>query len=96
MEYVQDYMSGVVRPKLLYDVAKKFVTKPLLVEEGIQRSSHWHFHKANKFDKYKFCPADEEFDTNNAIYETLHCGKGIRMAPAEGHKPTSILFNPNA
>ena len=31
-EYVKDYKSGVVRPKLLYDVARNFVKTPLLIE----------------------------------------------------------------
>ena len=40
--------------------------------------------------------SDEEFDNNNAIYKTLLWDSGLRLAPAEGYSPTSILFDKNS
>lgn len=97
MEYVKDYLSGVVRPKLLYDAAKKFVSKPLCLEEGIQLSNNWYYEEGEAPD------LENDFYTENQIYETMLTNdngvnlleKGIRFAPAEGYKPTSVLFDPN-
>ncbi|KAK3917150.1 Transmembrane cell adhesion receptor mua-3, partial [Frankliniella fusca] len=104
MQYVNNYMSGNVRPKLLYDAAKKFVLKPLAIEEAIELSTNWCFNNNVENDQYEF-NNDTEFYTHNAIYETLLTSddinfmgsseNGIRFAPAENYTPTSILFDNN-
>ncbi|KAK3923676.1 Envelope glycoprotein M [Frankliniella fusca] len=101
MQYVSNYMVGNVRPKLLYDAARKFVKKPLPMEEGIELSTDWNFTSSDD-DLHNF---EDEFYTNNAIFETLlttdnldfmsASNFGIRMAPAEDYTPTSILFDEN-
>lgn len=102
MEYVSNYMTGIVRPKLLYDAAKKFVLKPLAVEEGIELSTDWSFDDIDS--EAEISDLEDEFYVNNAIYETLLTNdtafnglvdSGLRMAPAEGYKPTSVLFDSN-
>ncbi|KAK3916797.1 NADPH-Fe(3+) oxidoreductase subunit alpha [Frankliniella fusca] len=104
MEYVRDYMSGIVRPKLLYDAAKKFVTKPLPREEHIQLNENWVLNNNCNEDMY---PSDDEEFVRNTIYETMLTSdnlssafnglldEGLRIAPAEGYVPTSILFDEN-
>lgn len=103
MEYIGNYMSGIVRPKLLYDAAKKFVSKPLLVEEGVVLSEDWCLDNSDTNEP----DLNDEFYCRNGIHETLLTGDGInpafngltenglRIAPAEGYNPTSVLFDPN-
>ena len=101
MQYVSNYMVGNVRPKLLYDAAKKFVQKPLPIEEGIELSTEWVY-SDNDPELNNF---DDELYTTNAIFETLltsdnvdfmgTSNSGIRIAPAENYTPTSILFDEN-
>lgn len=101
MQYISNYMVGNVRPKLLYDAAQKFVQMPLPLEEGIELSENWNFPDCGD----NFNDFDDEFYTNNAIFETLLSSDnidfmgasnvGIRMAPAENYTPSSILFDEN-
>lgn len=104
MTYVKDFMSGVVRPRLLYDAAKRFVSTPLAKEEGIKLNFKWkcHSHATDNFDL-----SDDEHFVQNAIYETMLTNdkdeqsfcrlmdKGIRIAPAENYSPKSVLFDDN-
>lgn len=102
LEYIKDYMSGIVRPRLLYEAAKKFILKPLPVEEGIRLSEDWNF--GDNSDQYD-TDLEDEFYTKNAIHETLLVNNqqccsftglddtSIRIAPAEHYIPTSILFD---
>jgi len=104
MEYVRDYMSGIVRPKLLYDAAKAFVSKPLLREEQIQLNENWMFQNDCNDDMF---PSDDEQFVRNAIYETMLTtdnlasafngllDDGLRIAPAQDYVPKSILFDDN-
>ncbi|KAK3909205.1 UPF0294 protein VP2298 [Frankliniella fusca] len=101
MEYVKDYMSGVVRTTLLYNAAKTFVQKPLAIEENITLSSDWHM----DVNHHEQTNLEDDFYVQNAIYETLLVeneneysftglvDKSLRIAPAEGFRPTSILFD---
>ncbi|KAK3924850.1 Halomucin [Frankliniella fusca] len=104
MTYMKNYMSGVVRPKLLYDAAKAFVSKPLPKEQGIKFNKKWSCNSSLEPDYY--FNEDDHF-VQNAIYETLmtndkeeaaFCGlldHTLRIAPAEQYKTTSILFDDN-
>lgn len=104
LEYARDYMSGIVRPKLIYDAAKKFVKKPLPREEGIKLNLNWKFSSDNHEDIEL---SDDEDFVRNAIYETMltndqeQCAfsglfdQGLRIAPAQQYTPTSILFDEN-
>ncbi|KAK3924058.1 Halomucin [Frankliniella fusca] len=104
MSYVKDFMSGVVRPKLLYDAAKKFVSKPLPKEEGIKLNMKW---KCTSSAPEDYDLSGDEHFVQNAIHETMLTNdkdeqsfchlmdKGIRIAPAEQYCPKSILFDEN-
>ena len=104
MEYVRDYMSGIVRPKLLYDAAKRFIQKPLPREEGIELNLNWRME--NECDEDIFLSDDEQF-VRNAVYETMLTNdnqhfafnglldEGLRIAPAQEYIPRSILFDDN-
>ncbi|KAE8748981.1 hypothetical protein FOCC_FOCC004148 [Frankliniella occidentalis] len=104
MEYVKDYMSGMVRTKLLYDAAKKFVQTPLAREENINLSVDWNTLN-NTDEDTSYTDLEDEFYTRNEIYETMLiqnendysftglCNEGVRIAPAQGFRPTSILFD---
>ncbi|KAK3932017.1 Replicase polyprotein 1ab [Frankliniella fusca] len=103
LEYVKDYMSGVVRPKLLYDAARKFVTKPLPIEEGITLSHNWTL--SEQETNSSETDLEDEFYIDNARFKTmlvnnnLDCSfsgqnhESIRIAPAQNFMPTSILFD---
>ncbi|KAK3920088.1 1,4-alpha-glucan branching enzyme GlgB [Frankliniella fusca] len=65
----ENCMSGNVRPKLLYNAAKKFVLTPLALEEGIEFSTNWY--QDYNTDELEYFSHDNEFYSNNAIYETL-------------------------
>ncbi|KAE8739094.1 hypothetical protein FOCC_FOCC015417 [Frankliniella occidentalis] len=102
LEYVKNYMSGIVRPKLLFRAAQALVRKPLLIEEGIELSNTWSNDNFQNDDMTLY-DAEDEFYTDNAIHETLltHdslafnslASKGVRIAPAENYKPQSVLFD---
>ncbi|KAK3932410.1 LOW QUALITY PROTEIN: hypothetical protein KUF71_012587 [Frankliniella fusca] len=103
MEYVKDYMSGIVRPKLLFDAAKALVKKPLAIQENITLSINWE--SENQFFRNDFeTDFDSEFYVSNSIHETMLVSNqdvsftgmaenGLRMAPAEGFRPTGVLFD---
>ncbi|KAK3926017.1 Peptide chain release factor RF2 [Frankliniella fusca] len=98
MEYVNNYVPRIVRPRLLYDAIKKFVLKPLPKEEGIILSHDWTIPE-NSFTESESL----EDNIQGSIFETLLTNDnvnftgmseyGIRMVPAEGFKPTSVLFD---
>ncbi|KAK3923892.1 Maturase K [Frankliniella fusca] len=102
LEYQHNYMSGIVRPKLLYKAAKVLVNKPLFIEEGIKLSSSWSNNNFNE-DNYEEDFLDNEFYSNTAIHETLLTSDtlgfnslataSVRIAPAEGYTPISLLFD---
>ncbi|KAK3933134.1 Halomucin [Frankliniella fusca] len=102
MEYVKNYMSGIVRPKLLYRAAKILVKKPLLKEEGITLSSSWsNSNFQDNIDDIDMYDEEDEFYSNCNIHETLltHdslsfnavATAGIRFAPAEGSPHAHML-----
>ncbi|KAK3909216.1 hypothetical protein KUF71_003815 [Frankliniella fusca] len=104
MEYLKDYMAGIVRPKLLYDAAKQFTKMPLAIEQNITLSIDWD--KNNNHLNYEYeTDFENDFYTSSAIHETMLTAQdacftgllndGVRMAPAEGFRPTSILFDDN-
>ncbi|KAK3907395.1 Exodeoxyribonuclease 7 large subunit [Frankliniella fusca] len=102
MEYLKDYMSGVVWTQLLYDAAKEFVKTPLAIGENITLSEAWN---SNFDDNHEALDIEDEFYNTNAIHETLLMQNennfafsgltdtSIRIAPAQGFRPTSILFD---
>ncbi|KAK3924088.1 5'-nucleotidase SurE [Frankliniella fusca] len=105
MEYLKDYMAGIARPKLLYDAAKQFTEMPLATEQNITLSIDWDKNN-NRLNYYEYeTDLENDFYTSSAIHETMLTSQdacftgilhdGLRMAPAEEFRPTSILFDDN-
>lgn len=103
LEYKNDYMSGFVRLKKVYDAAKKIVEKPLLQELGIHLALQQY--TTNDIDMSDYVSDDEDImsidttsdqDFNIPTQETLISSDvGYRIAPAEGLRPKGVLLDEN-
>ncbi|KAK3931732.1 Glutamyl-tRNA(Gln) amidotransferase subunit D [Frankliniella fusca] len=65
MKYLNNYMSGNVRPKLLHNAAKKFILTPLALEEGIELSNDWY--QDHSTNEHEYISHETDFYWNNAI-----------------------------
>lgn len=96
LKYTSNYLSGIATIVKIYDAARILVHKPLFAKLGITLSDNWTLEEDEQLDSDE----DDEMDLLNSdleIQETLLAPEeGIRLAPAEGYRPNSILLNPDS
>jgi hypothetical protein len=103
MEYVHDYVSGNVRPRKVWEAAQHLVSTPVYQAHGITLSDDWKFDSENENIQELHETDDGEAETDDDLnpvnpgsLETLLQSEGVRMAPAEGYRPVSILLEADA
>lgn len=106
LEYLSNYMSGNVRIKKINNASKALTSKDFYIEEGIILSHDWSVKSKAEQEAYasednmtssdKLYSHDEQDGSPGTRETLLTSDEDIRIAPAEGYRPTSILMNPNA
>jgi len=93
IRYKTNYLSGIVTPVKIFDAARCLVHKPLFISHGIALSEDWDLEDMD----YDRTANDSFFEYDSNVEETmLVSDRGVRIAPAEGYKPKSILLNPDS